>query len=122
MPQIVTVGAPSRFVTAIAWLAMLLALSAPLSAQAAGAGAMTLGLSLALALGAVVVAWGLLRRLGWARRLFIALLAVASLPHLGSLWALQPALVAAWPTLLALAGLGGVAWRLSQPLIRQEFA
>lgn len=122
MPQIVTVGAPSRFVTVLAWLAMLMAVSAPLSVQAAGAGMPLLGLSLLLALGGLATAWGLLRRLAWARRLFIGLLAAALLPHLGSLWALQPALVAAWPSLLALGVIVGVAWRLSQPLIRQEFA
>lgn len=173
MPQTFTVGSRSLFVNAVAWLALLMALLLTGSASSAGwvaapaalhdlpqwllawlpaALPWAQGLALALAVATVAAAIGLLRRREWARRAFIALLAVAVVLNLAGLglqqaavqWWVQAALAhAALPQALAplldglvvatrsmsalvsLAGcalLAGVAWRLSQPMIRQEFA
>lgn len=115
MPHILTVGARSRLVTALGCLALLVALLSGLAGvggllQAAGwwtegrvapvlaghrleAGA----LGLLLALGTVVVAVGLIRRLEWARRVFVAILLATMLLQLGGLLLQQAMLLwAAW--------------------------
>lgn len=108
--------------------------------------------ALALAGVTVAAAVGLLRRRDWARRAFIALLGLAIALNLAGLglqqalvlWLVQATLshavlpqavapvfegfVVATRSMSALVTLGGcvllagVAWRLSQPMIRQEFA
>lgn len=100
----------------------------------------------------VAAAIGLLRRRDWARRVFIALLGLAVVLNLAGLglqqalvlWLVQATLahaalpqavapvfegfVVATRSMSALVTLGGcallagVAWRLSQPMVRQEFA
>lgn len=116
MPHILTVGARSRLVTALGCLALLVALLSGLAGvvgllQAAGwwtegegrvapalashrleAGA----LGLLLALGTVVVAVGLIRRLEWARRVFVAILLATLLLQLGGLLLQQAVLL--WAT------------------------
>jgi hypothetical protein len=110
------------------------------------------GAGLAVSVATLAAAVGLLLRLEWARRTFIALLGVAIVANLAGLWLQQevmlslvdatlqrtvlPAQVAgvfvgfvvaarsmAVLVTLALCGLmAWIAWRLTQPLIRQEFA
>lgn len=117
MPQILNVGARSRLVTALGCLALVVALLSGLAGlggllQAEGwwtegtwapalaghrlqAGA----LGLLLALGTVVVAVGLIRRLEWARRVFVAMLLATLLLQLGGLLLQQAVLLwAAWAT------------------------
>jgi hypothetical protein len=114
MPQTFNVGSRSRFVNLVAWLAILLGAfacawaviqnadhSSWASAQAARDGLPWLsGLLLrylpwvfscavALSLATLVCAIGLLRRVEWARRLFIGLLAVAIAVVLGGVWLQQ---------------------------------
>lgn len=110
------------------------------------------GGALALALVTVAAAVGLLHRREWARRAFIGLLALAMVLNLAGLgmqqvavlWLVQATLahaalpqaavpvfdglVVATQSMSVLVSLGGcvllaaVAWRLSQPIVRQEFA
>lgn len=120
MPQTFNVGARSRFVTATAWAAIVLALlacSAALVRWAAaaslplpllpGAGVPTplagwllaylpgvLAAGLAVCAATLGAAVGLLLRREWARRVFIALLLAAMAVNLGGLW-LQQELMAA---------------------------
>jgi len=178
MTQTFNVGARSRFVTITAWVFIGLALLASVSAllrhaaasslpdQMALAGAAPAGLSgwllaylpwvmaagLAMSVALVAAAAGLLLRLEWARRTFIALLIVAIAVNLGGLWLQQELMLSlvdatlqraplppqvagvfggfvvaarsasALATLAACALLGWIAWRLTLPLIRQEFA
>lgn len=110
------------------------------------------GAGLVLSVGTLVAALGLLLRREWARRVCTALVLVAIAVNLGGLWlqqafmlsvvdatlqavALTPKVadvfvgfVLAARSMAALVTLGGcallawVAWRLQQPMIRQEFA
>jgi hypothetical protein len=180
MTQTFNVGSRSLFVTITAWVFIVLALLASASALVQNATVASLPDQLALAgtplprplltgwllaylpwvVGAGLVvsvatlgaAVGLLLRLEWARRTFIALMLVAIAANLGGLWlqqelmlslvdatlqrsALPPqvagvfggfvAAARSMAVLVTLAGcalLGWIAWRLTQPLIRQEFA
>jgi hypothetical protein len=108
--------------------------------------------SVALSLATMVCAVGLLRRIEWARRVFIGLLMVAIVVDLSGLWlqqefmhllvdsALRQAtltqsaadvfggfvtaarLLAGFITLVAGIALGGIIRRLMSPSVRQEFA
>lgn len=129
MTQTFNVGYRSRLVTATAWAVMLLALlgvaalvhSATAAALPAagllGAVAATLLASLAV----LAVAVGLLLRFEWARRSAVALLGMAALANLTGLW-LQPGLLLSVLWLAGCALLGWTAWRLTLPMVRQEFA
>ncbi len=88
MPQTFNVGARSLFVTAIAWMTMVLGVG-----MVAGLGSGLLApwpwaasTVAALSLAAVIAAAGLLMRLDWARRVFIALLVLVIAAHLPGLW------------------------------------
>lgn len=111
-----------------------------------------LGVGLLVSVSTLAAAAGLLLRLEWARRAFIGLLGLAIAINLGGLWLQQevmlslvqatlqraplPPLVAgvfggfvvAARSMAVLVTLGGcgllawIAWRLTQPTIRQEFA
>ena len=114
MPTTIAVGARSLFVTATAWLFILLGVMASLSAlvqnamlasllpslssRPAASGAMGLlmdylpwvvGAGVVLSLATLASAIGLLLRLDWARRTFIGLLAVAIVANLLGLWVQQ---------------------------------
>jgi len=115
MTQTFNVGARSRFVTITAWVFIVLAVMASVSAlvrhatmsslagQAALAGApqplltgwllaylpWVLAAGLALSVATLAAAVGLLLRLEWARRTFIGLLLVAMAVNLGGLWLQQ---------------------------------
>ena len=108
--------------------------------------------AIALSLAMIVCAFGLLRRIEWARRVFIGLLAVAIGVDLAGLWLQQeflqvlvdPALrhapltqpaaelfggvltvarvLAGFVTLVASVALVGIIRRLMSPSVRQEFA
>lgn len=180
MTQTFNVGSRSLFVTITAWVFIVLALLASASALVQNATVASMPAQIALAGTPVPRAWltgwllaylpwvvggglvvsvatlvaavGLLMRLEWARRTFIALMGVAIAANLGGLWlqqelmlsladatlqrsALPPQVVGVFggfvaaarsmAMLVTLAGcglLGWIAWRLTQPLIRQEFA
>jgi len=180
MTQTFSVGSRSLFVTITAWVFIVLALLASASAvvqtavvsslpgQIALSGAplpqpgltgwllaylpWVVGTGLVVSAATLVAAGGLLLRLEWARRIFIALLLVAIAANLGGLWLQQEVMLslvdatlqrsalppqvagvfsgfvvaarsmAVLVTLIGCAGLGWTAWRLTQPLIRQEFA
>jgi len=174
MPQTYNVGSQSRFVNFVAWLFIALAgftcawaviqnatqaaWAAPLVAHQGLAGWLAKYLTwvfsgaAALSLATVVCAVGLLRRVEWARRIFIGLLAVAIAVDLAGLWLQQeavhllvdPALrggalpqavaelfggmvattrwLGAAVTLGACAALAGIIRRLMSPSVRQEFA
>lgn len=177
MPQTFNVGARSRFVTFIAWLAIVLAASTVAwaalqmasqpswAALAAGrrdlpwlVARLLRGLpwihagAIALSLATLAGAVGLLRRLEWARRAFIGLLALAIVAAVGGLWlqqellglmidttlrtaplpqaaaeavggmALATRLLATAVTVAAGTGLAVVIRRLMSPAVRQEFA
>jgi hypothetical protein len=174
MPQTYNVGARSRFVTFVAWLFILLgafacewaviqnATHTSWAAQLAGEKGLTgllcrslpwvFSVAIALSLAMVVGAFGLLRRVEWARRVFIALLVLAIGVDLGSLWLQQefvrllvdPALhgatlsqqaselfggmvtatrlLAGAITLAAGLALVAIIRRLMSPSVRQEFA
>jgi len=178
MTQTFNVGARSRFVNFTAWMFILLTALGCISGvignatQAAGTAALpgdvaslpwltgllrhylpaVLGSGLALSLATLVCAIGLLRRVEWARRVFIGLLAVAIGVNLAGLWLQQefmqmlvdPALrqaplpqqaasvlggvvtaarlMAGAMTLAASLFMGWVIGRLMSPAIRQEFA
>jgi hypothetical protein len=174
MPQTYNVGSRSRFVNFVAWLFVAFgalacgwaviqnAAHASWAVQLAGEKGLT-GLlcrylpwvfssAIALSLAIVVCAFGLLRRVEWARRVFIALLVVAIGVVLSSLWLQQefvhllvdPALrgltlsqqaaelfggmltaarlLAAAVTVVAGFALADIIRRLMSPAIRQEFA
>ena len=174
MPQTYNVGSRSRFVTFVAWLFVFLgafacewaviqnATHASWATQLAGEKGLTgllcgylpwvFSCAIALSLAIVACAFGLLRRLEWARRLFIGLLMVAIGVDLASLWLQQefvhllvdPALrglsmsqqaaevfggmltaarlLAGVITLVASFALAVIIRRLMSPAIRQEFA
>jgi hypothetical protein len=111
MPQTFTVGARSLFVTITAWLFIVVALFATVSAvvQNAATGSLMAGLpspqglplvtrllvgylpwvmgaGIVLSLATLGAAIGLLLRLDWARRIFIGLLVVAIVANLAGLW------------------------------------
>jgi len=177
MPQTYNVGSRSRFVTFVAWMFILLAAfacewaviqNATQSSWAAAAlehGSLpwlthlllhyltwVFSCAIALSLATMVCAVGLLRRIEWARRVFIGLLMVAIGVDLAGLWlqqelmnvlvdsALRQAtlpqqaaelfggmataarLLAGVITLAASAALVVIIRRLMSPSIRQEFA
>jgi len=174
MPQTYNVGSRSRFVTFVAWLFILFGAFAcewaviQNATNSSWIGLLTgekglTGLllhylpwvfssAIALSLAIVACAFGLLRRVEWARRVFIALLMVAIGVDLASLWLQQefvhlmvdPALrglsmsqqaaelfggmvtaarlLAAAITLVASVALVAIIRRLMSPAIRQEFA
>jgi len=174
MPQTYNVGSRSRFVTFIGWLFVLLGAAAcewaviqnaahsSWAVQLAGekglAGLLlrylpwAFSCAIALSLAIVVCAFGLLRRVEWARRVFIGLLMVAIGVDLASLWLQQelvhllvdPALhgltlsqqaaevfggmltavrvSAGAVTLVASLALAAIIRRLMSPAVRQEFA
>ena len=177
MPQTYNVGSRSRFVNFIAWMFILLAAfacewaviqNATQSSWSALAGDQSslpwlTGLlmrhvtwvysaAIALSLAMIVCAFGLLRRIEWARRVFIALLMVAIGVDLAGLWlqqefmhllvdsALRQAtltpsaadvfggvvttarVLAGFITLVASLALVGIIRRLMSPSVRQEFA
>lgn len=178
MPQTFSVGARSRFVTFVAWLFLALAAFACAWAviqnatQASWAAELAtrrpalpglsgllvrelpwlLSAAAALSLATGLCAIGLLRRMEWARRLFIGLLGLAIMVDLAGLWlqqemvhlvvesALREAtlpqraadllggavttarVLAALLTLGASLALAGIIRRLMSPAVRQEFA
>ena len=177
MPQTYNVGSRSRFVNFVAWMFILLAAfacewaviqNATQSSWAALAGDRASlpwlsGLllrhvgwvycaAIALSLAMIVCAVGLLRRIEWARRVFIGLLMVAIGVDLAGLWLqqefmhllvdsalrqatlTQPAadlfggvvtmarVLAGFLTLVASVALVGIIRRLMSPAVRQEFA
>jgi len=110
MPITIAVGARSLFVTATAWVFILLGMMASLSALVQNAmlasllpvpvnsGVMGLlmdylpwvvGTGLVISLATLASAIGLLLRLDWARRTFITLLAIAIVANLLGLWLQQ---------------------------------
>jgi len=110
MPITIAVGARSLFVTATAWVFILLGMMASLSALVQNAmlasllpvpvnsGVMGLlmdylpwvvGTGLVMSLATLASAIGLLLRLDWARRTFITLLAIAIVANLLGLWLQQ---------------------------------
>ena len=115
MPQTYNVGARSLFVTAIAWVFIVLAVLTSMSALVQNAAVASLmpgvqiatermplltglligylpwvvGTGLAMSLATLASAIGLLMRLDWARRSFIGLLVVAIFANLLGLWLQQ---------------------------------
>lgn len=110
MPITIAVGARSLFVTATAWVFILLGMMASMSALVQNAmlasllplpvnsGVMGLlmdylpwvvGTGLVMSLATLASAIGLLLRLDWARRTFITLLAIAIVANLLGLWLQQ---------------------------------
>ena len=177
MPQTYNVGSRSRFVNFIAWMFILLAAfacewaviqNATQSSWSALAGDQSslpwlTGLlmrhvtwvystAIALSLAMIVCAFGLLRRIEWARRVFIGLLMVAIVVDLSGLWLQQEFMhlvvdsalrqttlsqsaadvfggvvtaarvLAGVITLVASVALVGIIRRLMSPAVRQEFA
>ena len=121
MPQTFSVGARSKFVTFVAWVFIVLAIAsglwvvvqdAALSAWMPGLHRFVernplpwltgllmgylpwvMGLAALIALSTLASAVGLLMRLNWARRTFIAMLAVAIVANLLGLWLQQEVVV-----------------------------
>ena len=177
MPQTYNVGSRSRFVNFIAWMFILLAAfacewaviqNATRSAWAALAtdqaslpwltgllmrhATWVFSAAIALSLATMVCAFGLLRRIEWARRVFIGLLMVAIVVDLSGLWLQQEFMhllvdstlrqttltqpvadlfggvvttarvLAGFITLVASVALAGIIRRLMSPAVRQEFA
>lgn len=176
MPQTYNVGSRSRFVNFIAWMFILLAAfacewaviqNATQSWAALASDQSSLpwltGLlmrhatwvfsaAIALSLATMVCAFGLLRRVEWARRVFIGLLMVAIGVDLAGLWLQQEFMhllvdstlrqttltqpvadlfggvvtaarvLAGFITLVASVALVGIIRRLMSPSVRQEFA
>ena len=177
MPQTYNVGSRSRFVNFIAWMFILLGAfacewaviqNASQSSWAALSGDQSslpwltglllrhanwvFSASIALSLAAMVCAFGLLRRIEWARRVFIGLLMVAIVVDLSGLWLQQEFMhllvdsalrqstltpsaadvfggvvtaarvLAGVITLVAGVALVGIIRRLMSPSVRQEFA
>ena len=177
MPQTYNVGSRSRFVNFIAWMFILLAAFAcewaviqnatqsswtALAVDPASLPWLTgllmrhatwvFSAAVALSLATMVCAFGLLRRIEWARRVFIGLLMVAIAVDLAGLWlqqefmhllvdsALRQAsfsqgtaevvdgvvttarVLAGLVTLVFSLALAGIIRRLMSPAVRQEFA
>ena len=176
MPQTYNVGSRSRFVNFIAWMFILLAAFAcewaviqnatqswtALAVDPASLPWLTgllmrhatwvFSAAVALSLATMVCAFGLLRRIEWARRVFIGLLMVAIGVDLAGLWLqqefmhllvdsalrqaalTQPAaelfggvvttarVLAGLVTLVFSLALAGIIRRLMSPAVRQEFA
>ena len=178
MPQTYNVGARSLFVTATAWVFIILAVLTSMSALVQNAAVASLmpdmqvaterlplltglligylpwvvGAGLVMSLATLASAIGLLMRLDWARRSFIALLAVAIFANLLGLWLQQEVLqsvvsstlsnaaipqqalgvfggfvtaarvMAVLMTLIGCAFLGWIIRRLMSATVRQEFA
>jgi len=176
MPQTYNVGSRSRFVNFIAWMFILLAAFAcewaviqnatkPWASLAVDSSTLpgltgllvrhapwVFSAAVALSLAMIVCAFGLLRRIEWARRVFIGLLMVAIGVDLAGLWLqqefmhllvdsalrqttlTQPAadlfggvvtmarVLAGFITLVASVALVGIIRRLMSPSVRQEFA
>ena len=176
MPQTYNVGARSRFVNFIAWVFILLAAFAgewaviqhatqPWATLAVDPSTLpgltgwlvrhapwVFSAAIALSLAMIVCAFGLLRRIEWARRIFVGLLIVAIGVDLAGLWLqqefvrllvdsalrqaplTQPAadlfggvltmarVLAGFVTLVASVVLAGIIRRLMSPSVRQEFA
>lgn len=176
MPQTYNVGSRSRFVNFIAWMFILLAAFAcewaviqnatqSWSALAVDPSSLpwltgllmrhapwVFSAAVALSLATMVCAAGLLRRIEWARRVFIGLLMVAIVADLAGLWLqqefmhllvdsalrqatlTQPAaelfggvlttarVLAGLVTLVFSLALAGIIRRLMSPSVRQEFA
>ncbi|MEO5687506.1 MAG: hypothetical protein ABIR54_09095 [Burkholderiaceae bacterium] len=176
MPQTYNVGSRSRFVNFVAWIFILLAAFACEWAVIQNAtqswaslavepsslpwltgllvrhAAWVFSAAVALSMATMVCAFGLLRRIEWARRVFIGLLMVAIGVDLAGLWLqqevthllvdstlrqaalTQPAadlfggiltaarLLAGLITLGVSLGLVGIIRRLMSPSVRQEFA
>jgi len=177
MPQTYNVGSRSRFVNFVAWMFILLAAfacewaviqNATQSSWSALAGdqahlpwltglllrhvAWVYSAAIALSLAMIVCAAGLLRRIEWARQVFIGLLVIAIGVDLAGLWLqqefmhllvdsalrqatlTQPAadlfggvvtmarVLAGFLTLVASVALAGIIRRLMSPAVRQEFA
>lgn len=117
MPQTYNVGARSLFVSVTAWVFILFGIVASVLSVVQGAATASLlpgfnlhlnvkplqglvqllaahlpwvaGAALALSIGTLVAAIGLLLRLEWARRAFIALVALAIVANLAGLWLQQ---------------------------------
>jgi hypothetical protein len=178
MPQTYNVGARSLFVTATAWVFIVLAALTSISALVQNAAVASLmpqlrvatdhmpiltglligylpwvvGIALVMAIATLASAIGLLMRLEWARRSFIALLVVAIVANLLGLWLQQEVLqsvvnstlrtvsfpqqalgvfggfvtaarvMAVFMTLVACGLLGWIIRRLMSAPVRQEFA
>ena len=176
MPQTYNVGSRSRFVNFVAWMFILLAAFAcewaviqnatkpwaslavdpstlpGLTGQLVRHAPWVFSAAIALSLAMIVCAAGLLRRIEWARRVFIGLLVVAIGVDLAGLWLqqefmhllvdsalrqttlTQPAadlfggvvtmarVLAGFITLVASVALVGIIRRLMSPSVRQEFA
>ena len=176
MPQTYNVGSRSRFVNFIAWMFILLAAFAcewaviqnatqswaALAVDPASLPWLTgllmrhatwvFSAAIALSLAMIVCAAGLLRRIEWARRVFIGLLMVAIVVDLSGLWLQQEFMhllvdsalrqstltqsaadvfggvvtaarvLAGVITLVASVALVGIIRRLMSPSVRQEFA
>ncbi|MFO1220181.1 MAG: hypothetical protein U1E89_17590 [Burkholderiaceae bacterium] len=180
MPQTFNVGSRSLFVSVTAWVFIVLGSVASLSTLVQNAALMSLlpgfqpafepralplltsllvahlpwvaGVGLVLSVATVAAAVGLLLRLEWARRAFIALAAVAIVGNLLGLWLQQELLQSLIDTTLsrsalprealgvfgglaaaarmaalavslaACAALGWIIGRLRSPMVRQEFA
>ncbi len=124
MPRILNVGAPSRFVTATAWVALVLATAVAVLAgwQLPGwVGVAAAALALAQAASAV----GLMLRLEGARRAFIGCAGLVVGMGLVALWWQAgrlplPAIGAA--TLAAVLLTAWVVRRLNSARVRQEFS
>ena len=102
MPQTFNVGARSLFVSATAWVFIELASFLPgltvvgniqplplLTGLLMGYLPWVVGAGLAMSLGTLACAIGLLLRLEWARRLFIALLLLAIVANIAGIWLQQ---------------------------------
>jgi len=176
MPQTYNVGSRSRFVNFVAWMFILLGAfacewaviqnatrswdalavepsSLPwLTGQLMRHATWVFSAAVALSLATMVGAAGLLRRIEWARRVFIGLLMVAIGVDLAGLWLQQEfthllvdstlrqaaltqsaadlfggvltaaRLLAGLITLVVSLGLAGIIRRLMSPAVRQEFA
>lgn len=123
MPRILTVGAPSRFVTATGWVVLVLA-----TAVAVLVGWQLPGLvgvaAAALALALAGAAAGLVLRLEGARRAFIGCAALAVAAGLVALWLQAGRLPLPALAVVSLAAPSLLAWvvrRLSSARVRQEF-
>ncbi len=87
LAQTYKVGAPSVFVTGIAWLFIVLAALASVVALLPGIAAVSLWpVGLVLSGATLASAIGLLLRLDWARRSVIGLLVLAIAANLGGVW------------------------------------
>ncbi len=123
MPRTFNVGAPSRFVTATAWVAIVLATAVAVLAGwqlpgVAGVGAVLLALALAAS------SVGLMLRLEGARRAFIACAGFVAMAAVAGLWwqaGRLPLPAVGTASLVALVLMAWVIGRLNSDGIRQEF-